>query len=304
MRNKIIQSLKLYSNNPKLLILSIMSRTCNLWSDKTYLKIVYYLRFGRKLNLKTPKSYTEKLNWLKIHDIHPEYSKFVDKATVKNFVAERLKSQDNIIKTIGVWNSFDEIDFCALPEQFVLKTTNGGGNEGVVICTNKSNIDYSRARKKLRLVSSKIYKTSREYVYYNVTPRIIAEEFLKAPNNELSDYKFFCFDGEPKFLFVGSDRQVEGEDVKFDFFDTDFNYISIINGHSQAKKRPERPKNFEEMLEITRKLSAGFKHVRVDLYNVDGKIYFGELTFFHHAGFVPITPYEWDLKFGEFLNIN
>lgn len=293
-----------FLTHPKDILLGFMTHTSSLWSDSAYLRIVYFLHMGKRLDLKNPRSYTEKINWLKINDIHPEYSSLVDKYEVKGFVNDRLGTDIHTIKTLGVWDSFDDIDFKTLPDRFVLKTTNGGGNTAVVICRDKASLDIDDARTKLRLCdSSGSYKWSREYTYLNITPRIIAEEYIEAPDDELSDYKIFCFDGKPEFLFVGTERQKKGEEVKFDFYDTDFNHLALKNGHENAKVPPPRPDNFDKMLEIASLLSKGMKHVRVDLYNVKGHIYFGELTFFHFAGLVPFEPDEWDYKFGEYLNL-
>ncbi len=287
--------------DPKAIILGIMRYTASLWPDKLYLKIVYPLHMGKPLNLRNPQSFTEKLNWLKVNQKNENYSKLVDKYEVKKFVADRLGGDEHVIRNLGIWNSFDEIDFNSLPSQFVLKTTNGGGNTSVVICKDKTKLNIDECREKLRLKSGKIFIRSREYPYYSVKPRIIAEEFIRTEDDELSDYKIFCFNGEPKFLFVGTERQKKGTEVKFDFFDTDFNHLPIRNGHENSSHHIPKPMNYEKMLEIASKLSAGFPHVRVDLYNVNGKIYFGEMTFFHFAGFVPFEPDEWDYKFGEFL---
>ena len=177
-------------------------------------------------------------------------------------------------------------------------------NSSFFICKYKTELNIDECRNKLTLTSGKKFLWSREYPYYNIVPRIIAEEFISTVDDELSDYKIFCFNGEPKFLFVGTERQKKGTEVKFDFFDIDFNHLPIKNGHKNSTHKILKPKNYVEMLEIARKLSAGFTHVRVDLYNVDGRIYFGEMTFFHYAGFVPFEPEEWDLKFGEMLNIS
>ena len=297
-------AIQLLKNDRKTLLATIITTFFKWLPDKVYLKIVFKLKTGLSLNLKNPQTYTEKLNWLKLNDIHPEYTQLVDKYSVKEFVQERLKSEENIIKTLGVWNNFDEIDFSMLPNKFVLKTNNGGGNTSVVICKDKSKFNIEDARKKLILKDGlQHFYWSREYPYYNVKPCIFAEEYIEAPDGELSDYKFFCFNGVPKFLFVATERQKEGEDVKFDFYDTKFTHLPIKNGHDNAAVPPQKPINFYKMLEIAATLSAGFPHVRVDLYNLNGKIYFGEYTFFHFAGFVPMKPEEWDSKFGEYLQL-
>ena len=293
-----------YIKSPRKVASKLMMLTASLWPDNIYLRLLYYLKIGRKLNLARPESFTEKINWLKLNDIHPEYTKLVDKYEVKAFVKEKLGTDDIIIKTLGVYDSFGDIDFSKLPLKFVLKTTNGGGNTSVVICKDKDKLNLNRTRKKLRLKNSKaLYKWSREYPYYTIMPRIIAEEYIDAPGNELSDYKIFCFDGVPKFLFVGTERQKIGEEVKFDFYDLEFNHLTLRNGHDNSQVPIEKPLNFEFMLEIASKLSKGIPHVRVDLYNVNGKIYFGEMTFFHFGGFVPFEPDYWDYKFGEYLSL-
>ena len=299
-----MRPIKHFILHPKDILIGIMTHTASLWPDKAYLRIVYFLRMGKVLHLNKPVSFTEKINWLKVNNKHPEYSQLVDKYEVKKYVEEKLGSDENIIKTIGVWDSFDDIDFSKLPNQFVLKTTNGGGNTSVVICRDKTQFNINSARKKLQLVDSDAYNWSREYTYQNIKPRIIAEEFISTPDNELSDYKFFCFDGVPKFLFVGTERQKEGCEVKFDFFDTEFNHLPVKNGHENSSSKLVKPKNFDKMLTIASKLSKGIKQVRVDLYNVDGNIYFGEMTFFHFGGFIPFEPDEWDYKFGEYFTID
>lgn len=289
--------------NPKAICLGIMRHTASLWPDKLYLKVVYRLHMGKSLNLKNPHTFTEKLNWLKVNLKNENYKNLVDKYEVKKYVTEKLGGSENIIKNLGVWERFEDIDFDRLPEKFVLKTTNGGGNTAVVICKDKSKLNLEECKRKLTLKSGKTFLWSREYPYYKLKPRIIAEEFIPSKDDELSDYKIFCFNGEPKFLFVGTERQKKGTDVKFDFFDIEFNHLPVRNGHSNSSHSIPKPKNFEQMLEIARKLSSGIHQVRVDLYNVDGKIYFGEMTFFHFAGFVPFDPEEWDYRFGEMLEL-
>lgn len=298
-----MRSITHFITHPKDFFLGIMKHTASIWPDRTYLRIVYYLIFGRTLHLKKPKSFTEKINWLKVNHKNSLYSTLVDKYEVKKYVSETI-GNDIVIPTLGVYNSFDEINFDVLPQQFVLKTTNGGGNSAVVICKDKSNFDICSARKKLPLNDSKkSYIWSREYPYYELKPRIIAEELLSAPNNELSDYKIFCLNGKAKFLFVATERQNIDEDTKFDFFDTDFNHLPIQNGHPSSQKKIEKPKNFEKMLEIAENLAHDLPNARIDLYNINGKIYFGEITLFHFGGLVPFTPDEWDYKLGNLLQL-
>jgi len=251
----------------------------------------------KELNLSAPKTYNEKLQWLKLYDRKPEYSRMVDKAEAKNFVANII-GQQHIIPTLGIWEKFDDIDFDHLPDKFVLKTTHGCG--GVIICKDKAKLDIQKARKEIKFsFKHNYFAYGREWPYKNVRPRIIAEQFMVDESGlELKDYKFFCFDGEPKALFIATDRP---HDTRFDFFDMEFNHLPFTNGHENATKKIDKPLNFELMIEIARKLSKGIPHVRVDLYNVNGRIYFGELTFFHWGGMVPFVPEEWDYTFGSWI---
>ena len=271
-------------------------------NDEDYIRRMYKAKFGRYPNLETPVTYTEKLQWLKLHDQRPEYTSLVDKYEVKQFVAERIGSQ-YVIQTLGVWNKFEDIDFDSLPEQFVLKTTHDSG--GVVICKDKRSFDLKHARKVInKSLNSCFYAIYREWPYKNVKPRIIAEKYMEdSTTKELRDYKFFCFDGKVKALFIASDRQKSGEETKFDFYDENYNHLPFLNGHPNAAIPPVKPSGFEDMKILAEKLSYGFPHVRVDLYEVDGSIFFGELTFCHWSGFVPFEPEEWDEKFGTWLNL-
>ena len=265
-------------------------------SDELFLKVAFRLKVGYWPNLKQPRSYNEKLQWLKLHDKRPEYTQMVDKVAVKDFVAG-IVGEKYIIPTIGVWNSVEDIDWNMLPQQFVLKASHDSG--GVVVCKDKSKLDFESAKYKLRGAGKKDYtKYTKEYPYYHVPHRFIAEQYMEDESGfELKDYKIFCFDGVPKFLFVATGRQQH--DTRFDFYDLDFNHLPVLNGHPNADVWPQKPLNFDEMLYVAAELSKGIPHVRVDLYNINGKIYFGELTFFHWSGMTPFEPREWDYKFGE-----
>lgn len=278
---------------------TIINAIRNAIPDRMYISIMYRYRMGKRLNLKDPKTYNEKLQWMKLNYHIPEYSLLVDKEAVKRKVAEII-GQEYIIPTLGVWTSFDDIDFESLPNQFVLKCTHDSG--GIVICTDKRYFNMENARRTInKSMKTNYYKLGREWPYKNVVPRIIAEQYMEDyTTKELRDYKFFCFDGNVKYLFVASDRQKD-EDTKFDFFDADYNHLRIIQGHPNASVTPKRPKNFEQMKILAEKLSANMPHVRVDFYEVNGKIYFGELTFYHHGGWTPFDPEEWDRIFGDCL---
>lgn len=268
-------------------------------NDKIFVILEYFAGIGKFPHLKNPRTYNEKLQWLKIHDIHPEYTNMVDKAEAKKYAASIIGEQ-HIIKTLGVWNRFEDIVFDNLPERFVLKTTHDSG--GVAICYDKSEYSLNKAKKIInKSLCRNYYMEHREYPYKEIKPRIIAEELMvDESGKELKDYKFFCFDGEPKMLFVATDRPF---DTRFDFFDMEWNHLPFRQGHPLANREIQKPFGFDEMKIIAQKLSQGCPHVRVDLYNINGHIYFGELTFFHFSGNVPFVPEEWDYKIGQWLKL-
>lgn len=286
---------------------SIVKNFLGFLPDKLYLSLRYRCQMGHWINWKNPKSFTEKIQWLKVYDYKPEYTQMVDKLAVKDYVAERI-GQEYIIPTLGVWDRVEDIDWDSLPDQFVLKTTHGGGGCGVVVCPNKANLDKAMAIKKLQMsMQSNAGKTYREKPYLNVPRKIIAEKFMavhKPKHNDkvadLPDYKFFCFDGEPKFLYISDSPNHELVFLNTDWTEAEF-------GRSDYKPLtniPPKPDNLDEMLDIARKLSKGKAHVRVDLYNVNNHIYFGELTFYTGAGFIPFTPKEYDKVLGEMLKLS
>ena len=269
-------------------------------NPEKYLQRMFYKRMGYELNLQNPQTYNEKLQWMKLYDHNLLYTKLVDKYEVKQYVSDTIGSQ-YIIPTIGVWDKVRDIDFEKLPNQFVLKCTHDSG--GLVICKDKNSFDTSKAEKILKKsLKRNFYYMGFEWPYKDVKPRIIAETYMEdSKTKELRDYKFFCFDGVVKALFIATERQKEGEDVKFDFFDADFNHLPFRQGHENAEEVPEKPVCFEEMKRLASILSKNMPQVRVDFYEVDGKIYFGEMTFFHHGGWTPFDPKEWDYAFGQWL---
>lgn len=273
-------------------------------SDELYLKVYYKLVVGKKLDLKHPKTFTAKLQWLKLHNTSALCTQLVDKYGVREFIRERI-GEEYLIPLLGVWEHFDEIDFNKLPDEFVLKTNHGSG--GVVLCRNKSDLNKAEARKILEnSLKENYFWAGREYPYKNVPPKIIAEKFMLDENGQSPvDYKFFCFDGEPKVLFYASERfNKQGLPPKFDYYDMELNHLPVRSkGHGNAEKKLEMFPEFGQMKEIAHKLSQGFAHVRVDLYLVKGQIYFGEMTFHHDGGLVPFVPEEWDLKFGEMIKL-
>lgn len=294
--NKFTAALK----DPFLVPFHILKKLAFLFKDdERYLRWYFFLNMHKFPNLDKPVTFNEKLTWLKLHDKHPEYSALVDKYEVKEYVAGKVGSE-YVVPTLGVWDDAEDIDFGALPNQFVLKATGDSG--GIYICRKKTPEACREALAVMKKAQKRhFFAENREYPYKDVRPRIIAEQYLEVePGKAINDYKFFCFNGEVKMLFVATDRPV---DTRFDFFDPDFNHLPVRQGHPWADRKLEKPAGFEEMKEIAGKLSEGFPHVRVDLYDINGKVYFGELTFFHFSANVPFEPEEWDYKLGEMLKL-
>lgn len=267
--------------------------------DEEVLKRLYYIHFRKELDFDNPKTYTEKLQWLKIYDHRPVYTQMVDKVGAKDFVAERV-GEEYLIPTLGIWDKFEEINFDKLPDQFVLKCTHDSGS--YVICTDKKDFDVKSAKKKLnKALKREYYYFYREWPYKNIKPRIIAEQYMEdKEDGELRDYKFFTFGGVPKVLYIAQGRGKDKPTVA-DFFDMDFNHLPFTIDHDMAEKLPHPPKNFEEMKRLAGILSQGTPQLRVDFYEVNGKIYFGEMTFFHCSGFEGFHPKEWDKTFGDWV---
>ncbi len=270
--------------------------------DKKYIELLYEVRTGKKLNLQSPKTYNEKLNWLKLYYHNNELTKMADKITAKEIVSESIGSE-YVVPIIGIWEKAEDIDYEKLPNSFVLKCNHDSGS--VVICKDKKSFDIKATKEKLQeCLSKNYYYYSREWAYKNIEPKIIAEPYLEDFEcAELRDYKFFCFDGEVKFLYVATDRFKENEEVKFTFFDSDYNYLPVVHGHPYAEPLPKKPAGYEKMKELAGILSKGLPHVRVDFYEANGKIFFSEFTFYNNSGFLTFQPDEWDSKFGEYLNL-
>lgn len=277
------------------------SRLSRIIPSKIYLRMMYKLVVGNKLNLKNPKTFNEKLQWLKIYNKSPEYIEMVDKYDVKEYVSRKI-GEDYIIKTLGVWDSVEKIDIAKLPDRFVLKCTHDSGS--TFICKSKETFNFelvkSEIRKKLK---SNLYWWSREWPYKNVKPRIIAEELLHDDStDDLRDYKFMCFNGEVKCSFVCSDRHTKNG-LHVTFFDRDWNVMPFERSFPKHKDGFPKPVNYEKMIEFAEMLSKDIPFVRVDFYEVNGKIYFGELTFFPGAGMEAFDPEEWDLTLGSWIEL-
>ncbi len=271
--------------------------------DKTYLSIRWRLSMGYPMPWDNPQTYNEKLQWLKLYDRNPLYTKLVDKYLVKEHIAKVL-GEEYVIPLLGVWDNVDDIDFDMLPDQFVIKCNHNSGT-GMYICKDKKKMDVRKVRRGLRKgLKQNYYLRNREWPYKDVKPRIIAEKYMEDKRtSELRDYKFFCFDGVVKCLFIASERSNSDNTVCFDYFDLNYNHLPIKRGHPNAKVMPEKPLNFEKMIDIASRLSKGMPSVRIDLYEVDGQVYFGEYTFTHGGGFVRFQPNKWDMVFGEWIKL-
>lgn len=293
--------IKTILHNPFLLFMTLGHREWFNWiDDKTYLKIAYWCRFHKPLNLNEPKTFNEKLQWLKLYDRKPLYTKLVDKYEVKSYVSNLIGAK-YIIPTLGVWENFDDIDFSILPNQFVIKCTHDSG--GLIICKDKSRLDLNKARAIItQCLKHSFFWGQREWPYKNVPPRIIAEKYMEDESGyELKDYKIFCFDGEPHFIEVDFGRFSEH---KRNLYDAEWNLLDLQIKFPKGHERVfDKPSNLDEMLGVARKLSKGIPHVRVDLYNINGQLYFGEMTFFHGTGMELFTPESWNRKFGELINL-
>lgn len=274
-------------------------------SDKLFLEMLYYVEMGKKLDLNNPTTMNEKLQWLKLYNRNPLYVTIVDKLKVKDYIREKI-GDEYIVKTLGVWETPDDIDFNILPGKFVLKTNHSGGNTGVVICKDKNIFDFNSAKIKLeKSLKSDIYKNYREWPYKDVDKKIFAEELLEDKGGgELVDYKFYCFNGYVDSVMLCIDRQIGSP--KFYFFDRDWN---LRRYNKRGKEAPSdftlpKPCNMDKMFEMASELSKGIPFVRVDLYNVNDKIYFGEMTFFPASGLDCNRLPETDLYFGNMINLN
>ena len=292
-----------YLKKPSLIIQGLLVKFNFLFPDRIYLKLLYRLKLGRKLDLESPKRFTEKLQWLKLYDRKPNYPKLVDKAEVKDYVAGII-GDEYIIPTLGVWNHPEDIDWDNLPDRFILKTTHGGGGSGVVICNDKSQFDKKMAIDKLnRSMKQDIYATLREWPYKDIPHRVIAEQLLDKDSqyDDIPDYKFYCFNGIPKVVLIATNRFT---DHNFNYYDMEFDKLNITSSAGRnAAIVFSKPSRFEEMKTIASKLSQGFAHIRVDLYYSNNKIYFGELTFYDSSGFDNLSSDSVDLEWGNWINL-
>lgn len=269
--------------------------------DKIAVSIKYRNHFYKKLDLKNPQTFNEKLQWLKLYDRRPEYTTMVDKYRAKDYIAAVI-GEAYIIPTLGVWKSFDEIDFDALPNQFVLKCNHGSGD--AVICKDKASFDMESARRKLTAaLGEDYYLQSREWVYRDVDRLILAEQYLEdAETGDARDYKFFCFGGEVKCFKVDLDRFKERHANWYDRDGVLLPY-GTLGAEPLTDREVRLPARLDRMMELAEKLSAGLPFLRVDFYYINGKIYAGELTFYPASGLTPFTDMEWDRIMGGWLKL-
>ncbi len=266
----------------------------------TTTKIEFRLNTGYWPNLKNPETFNEKLTWMKFFWYDPLAVQCADKYDVREFVRQR--GLESILNPLfGVYDDVDEIDFFGLPESFVLKVAHGCGFN--IICENKQELDWEETKEKIRRWQKiNYYHQNLEWVYRDIKPRIVCEKFIQTSDGKPpKDYKVFCFNGEPRFLFVATDRI--DHKTKFDFYTLDWEHIPVKNHYPNASEPLEKPERLEDMIAMSRIISKGFPHVRVDFYIESGEIIFGEMTFFHFSGNVPFEPFEYDLEFGKYLSL-
>jgi len=289
-------------NNPLLIFSKALNfKVFHIISDEKYLKMKYFFRTQKKLNLKNPELYNEKLQWLKLNDRKSFYTNLVDKFEVREYIQTKI-GEKYLIPIYGVYNKFDDINFDTLPNEFVLKTTHDSG--GVVICRNKNELNLRNVRKILeKSLKRNFYYSSREYPYKNVVPKIICEKLMKdSLHEDLKDYKLFCFNGEVKMIQVDFDRF---SNHKRNYYDKEWGLLNLeIQYPNDPEKQIEKPLNFEKMISLAETLSQSHRHLRVDFYVIEEKIYFGELTFYHEAGFGKFSSSVYEKKLGDLISIN
>lgn len=290
--NKIIKN-----KNTRLAILGLI----RFIPDKVLLRLEYRIKIGKKLHLSPPVTFNEKLQWLKLNDRKDIYTVMADKYEVREYIKEKI-GEEYLVPIYGCWESVDDIPFDSLPDKFVLKCTHDSGS--VILCKDKSKLDIEEAKEKLRLrLKKNAFWWAREWPYKNIKPRVIAEEFLVDGDNRfLPVYKFFCFNGEPEIIqMIQNDKQ---EDETVDYVDTEWQRLNIKQRFPNSEKLLEKPEKLDEMLDIAKKLSRNTYFLRVDLYVINGKIYFSEHTFYTDSGYSIFEPEEWDVKLGNRIKID
>jgi len=279
-----------------------INRASILLPDKLFLKMKFRYHTGKKLNLKNPKTFNEKLQWLKLHDRRPEYVTYVDKYAVRDYIKDTI-GEEYLIPLIGVYNSVDDINWSQLPNQFVLKCTHGSSSN--IICTDKRKLNIKDAKSKLKKWMNKNwFWYGREWPYKNVKPRIICEKYMvDESGKELKDYKFMCFNGEVKCIFVCTNRNFP-TGMNIDIYDINWNLMPFGRpDHPGTGVKIPRPRNFDKMVKYAEKLARNIPFIRIDYYEVNGHLYFGELTFYPASGFAKFVPESYDYLLGSWLKL-
>ncbi len=288
-------------NLKKVMYIILTEKCASLFPDKLYLQIKWWFIMGTRLDLASPKTFNEKIQWLKLNMRRDDFTNMVDKITAKDYVREILGIK-YIIPTLKVWNAVEEIDFKSLPQRFVIKTSHDSG--GVIVCHDKLTLDEASIKKKLFKSWHKNYFTeNREYPYKNIVPRILVEELLDdGTANTLMDYKCMCYNGRCEQIFVCSNRDVG---LQIDFYDREWNHLPFQRHYPNSPHIISRPAALEELLAVADKLATAISHpfVRLDFYYVNSHVYFGEITFFPGTGMEEFTPSEWDRVLGDMIKL-
>lgn len=291
-----------YIKNGKARKIKLLHTVGSHLNDVTYSKLLYRISVGRHLNLKKPQTYTEKLQWLKLNDRRPEYTMMQDKYAVREYVANTI-GNEYLIPLLGLWKDANDIDFQTLPDQFVLKCNHDCGS--VIICRDKSQFNFDKAKERLNTCLSKnYYDSAREWAYKDIKPLILAEKYMSTYNEKtLTDYKFFCFSGKAKMLYVGT-GEPHTDQQRIDYFDVEFNHLPIKRGSiPNANKTIEKPEGFEKLIPLVERIANNIPFIRVDFYIVDGHPYFGEIAFYPSAGLAEFSPYEWEERIGSWIQL-
>ena len=306
-RNKVLRALRSLAANPrKILIYMNSAHLLNALPDETFLRLLWKARFGTDLNLENPETFNEKMQWLKLYDRNPLHTVMADKHAVKAYVSP-LIGEEHVIPTLGVWDNPDDIDFSALPERFVLKCNHTSG-EGLILCRDKARLDRGEAVRELKkAMKDDYYLTYREWPYRDIPRKIIAEPYREDCQaaalglDTLPVYKILCFEGEPRIIQTIQNDKTDHESI--DYFDPEWKLLPFRQNYPNSAVPTVRPRRLSEMLETARTLSAGFHFLRVDLYEINGELYFSEFTFFSDAGFAPFEPEEWNRTLGSWIRL-
>lgn len=303
MRKPIKNAFRALVKNPRHIIFAIFRRIpWIIKDDEKYLKVYCRLSGLKNMDFDNPKTFNEKLQWLKLHNRRSEYIQMVDKVAVKDYVASII-GEEYIIPTIAVWDNPNDIEWDKLPNQFVLKTNHDGGCNGVVVCKDKASLNKRKAIRELKhSFNRSSYLIGREWPYKMVEHKVFAEQYMEDTTyHELRDYKFYCFDGDVKVMLIAAGRG-SGK-TEMNYYDSDFNLLDLNQGHPHISGEVAKPETFDEMKRIASVLSKGIPEIRVDLYEVNGKAYFGELTFFDSGGTGTFYPNKWDKIFGDWITL-